>query len=63
MFCARYEKLFFEYLHKFRERIVVLVNDALFQRDDGVVGNGDVFGANFGAAFCDVAVTDAEKIF
>ena len=45
------------------DRVVVLVGDAFFHWDDGVVGDVDVFGADFRAAFCDVAVADAALFF
>src|SRR5690349_6104235 len=40
------------------EGIEVAINDALLERDDGIVGNGDAFGADFGAALGDVAIAD-----
>ena len=44
---------------QFTKRIVVLVDDAFLERDDGVVGDGDVLRADVGTALGDVAVTDA----
>src|SRR2546423_59761 len=44
---------------EFPHRVVELVHDALLERNDRVVGDRDVFGANLGATFRDVAVTDA----
>src|SRR5690606_9117272 len=41
------------------QRVVVAVRDALLQGDDCVVGDVDVFGADFGAALGDVAVANA----
>ncbi len=41
----------------------MFIDDSFFERDDGVVGDGDVFGADFGAAFGDVAIADAELVF
>src|SRR5262245_1462331 len=38
------------------------IDDALFEGNDGVVGDGDVFGANLGAALGDVAQTDTELL-
>ena len=53
--------------HDFAEEhgygVVELVDDALFERDDGVVGDVNFFGADFGAAFGDVAEADAEVVF
>jgi len=49
-----------EYLHQPRDRIVKFIDDALFEWNDSIVGDRDMLGANFGAAFCYVAVTDAE---
>src|ERR1035437_132618 len=40
--------------------IVELVYYALLQRDDGVIGDVTFFGADFGAAFCNVAEAQAE---
>ena len=42
--------------------IVVLVDDTLFERDDGIVGNRDAFGTDLGAALCDVAQADAHFV-
>src|ERR1035437_4044461 len=44
------------------ERIVVFVHDAFFQWNDRVVGDGDVFGADLGAALGDVAKADAVRL-
>jgi len=41
------------------QRVVVIADDALFHGDDGVVGNGDVLGADGRATFGDVAQADA----
>src|SRR4029077_12132893 len=43
-------------------RIEEAVDDALLERDDGVVGNRDVFRTNFRTALGDVAETDAELL-
>src|SRR5947207_5548371 len=43
--------------------IVEIIYNSLFQRNDRVVGDVDVFGANLGAAFSDVAVADTELLF
>src|SRR5258705_1674497 len=40
--------------------IVIIVNNALFQRNDRVVCNMNVFGADFRATFCDVTKADSE---
>src|SRR6185295_12870384 len=40
-------------------RIIELVDHPFLQGDDGVVGDGDPFGADLGAALGDVAVADA----
>ena len=45
------------------QRIEVLVHDPLFERDDGVLGDGDALRANLAAARCDVAVADALRLF
>src|SRR5262249_8768374 len=42
-----------------RDRVVQLIDDALFEWDDGVVGDGDPLGAYLRTAFRDVAVADA----
>src|SRR5581483_3918558 len=44
------------------ERVVEFVDDSFFERNDGVVGDFDFFGAYLGAAFGDVAVADAAGI-
>src|SRR5438105_3872031 len=44
------------------ERIKKLIHYALFQRNDSIIGNRDAFRTNFGAAFGDVAVTDAMRL-
>jgi len=44
------------------QRIVKLVHHALFERDDGIVGNSNLLGADLGATFGDVAKTQAELI-
>src|SRR5215472_2454980 len=44
-------------------RIVVVVDDAFFERDDGIVGDVDILRADFSAALRDVAEPDAEAIF
>src|SRR4051812_46186414 len=38
------------------------VDDALLERNDGVVGDGDVLGTDLGAALGDVAVADAVAV-
>src|SRR5262249_7923524 len=48
-----------EHPQQLRDRIVELVDDALLERNDGVVGNGDSLGTDVGAALGDVAVPDA----
>src|SRR2546422_8215766 len=42
-----------------RQRIIVGVHDALLQRDDGIVGDGDRLRAHLGTALRDVAIGDA----
>ena len=44
------------------QRIVELVDDALLERNDGVVGDVNFLGADFGATFGDVAEADAEIV-
>ena len=41
----------------------MFIDDSFFERDDGVVGDADVLGADFGAAFGEVAVADAKFVF
>ena len=41
------------------EQVLVFIHYAFLQRDDRVVGDGDVFGTNFRAALRDVAEADA----
>src|SRR5882762_5251978 len=45
------------------EGIVEVVDDAFLERDDGVVGDGDVLGTDLGAALGDVAIADAVRLF
>src|SRR5580704_7387983 len=42
--------------------MVELVDDTLLQRNDGIVGNVNIFGADFGATLRDVAEADAEVV-
>src|SRR6266436_4433664 len=49
----------FEKPRQLAQRIVELIDDALFQRDDSVIGDRDALRANFGATLGDVAVADA----
>jgi hypothetical protein len=44
------------------QRIVELVDDTLLERDDGVVRDVNILGADFGAAFGDIAEADAEIV-
>src|SRR5262249_32495425 len=44
-----------------RDRIVELVDDALFERNDRVVGDVDVLGADLRAALRDVAEAEAHS--
>src|SRR5690242_8888746 len=48
-----------KYSQQLRHGIVQLVDDALLERDDGVVGDRDAFRADLRAAFRDIAVADA----
>src|SRR5262249_52006746 len=45
------------------DRVIELVNDAFLERDDAVVGDVDVFGADFGATLGNVAEADVESVF
>lgn len=47
---------------QFFNRIVELVNDAFFERDDGVVRNRDMFRADFRTTFGDVTISDTIRI-
>src|SRR3954469_20510291 len=47
-----------EHPQQLRDRIVQLIDDALFERNDSVVGNSDPFRAHLRAALGDVAVAD-----
>src|SRR5262245_23598112 len=42
-----------------RDRVVQLIDDALFEGNDGVVGDGDAFWTDLRAAFRNVAEADA----
>src|SRR4051794_23947244 len=41
------------------QRIIVAIHDTFFKGNNGVIRDGDVLGADLGAALGDVAVTDA----
>src|SRR5262245_13752306 len=45
-----------------RQRVIVFIDHAFLERDDGVVGDGDVLGADLRAALGDVAQADAVVI-
>src|SRR5260370_6967344 len=45
---------------KHEQRIIVFIHHPLLERDDGVVGDMDIFGAYLSAALGDVAETDAQ---
>src|SRR6266508_908499 len=47
---------------KLRDRIVEVVDDTLLQRNDRVVRDVDVLGADFGTALGDVAIAEAELL-
>src|SRR6266850_848871 len=51
-----------EQFQQLAERIIKAVYDTLFQRNDRVVCDSDVFGANFGATLCDVAIAEALRL-
>src|SRR5438045_1052053 len=51
-----------KHAQQFSQRIVELVDDAFFERDDGVVGDRDALRAHLRAAFRDVAVPDALRV-
>src|SRR5690349_16443878 len=52
----------FQLPQKPANRIVVVVNHALLQGDDGIVSDVNAFRADLGAALRDVAVADAELV-
>src|ERR1700733_2257382 len=45
------------------QRIIVFIYHPLFEWNDGVVGDADIFGAHFSAALGDVAETEAQFLF
>src|SRR5260370_14602667 len=45
---------------KHEQRIIVFIHYPLLERDDGVVGDVDIFGAHLGAALGDVAEPEAQ---
>src|SRR5688572_15793692 len=51
-----------KHAQELHNRVVQTVDDALFQRDDRVVGNRDALRADLRAAFRDVAIADAMRI-
>src|SRR6266496_4597469 len=51
-----------EHTEHFRYRIEEAVYHALFERNDCVVGDGDVFGADLGATLRYIAQADAELL-
>src|SRR6266576_2843883 len=42
------------------ERVIEFIHDALFERDNGIVRDANLFRADLGAALCDVAQADAQ---
>ena len=48
--------------YQHHHRVVILIDYTFLQRNDGVVGDVNFFGADFSAAFGDVAQAEAEKI-
>ena len=44
-----------EKAEQFGDRVVVVIDNPFFQRDDRVVGDMDMFRTNFGATFGDIA--------
>src|SRR5690606_18206590 len=52
-----------EFTPDHRQRVIVSVGHAFFQRDDAVVRDSDVFGAHLGAATSDVAHAGAVLVF
>src|SRR5437773_12276394 len=42
------------------ERVIEFIHDALFERDNGIVRDANLFRADLGAALCDVALADAQ---
>src|SRR5262249_52733710 len=51
-----------EFSEEHGDRVVEFVDDTLLERNDGVVGDVNFFGADFGAALGDVAVAEAEFV-
>lgn len=49
--------------HQLGDGVVEAVDDAFLERDDGVIGNVNMFRTDFRAAFCDVAVAQAGFLF
>ena len=43
--------------------VVKSTGNAFFEGDDAVIGDTDIFRADFGTAFGDIAEADAENIF
>ena len=60
---ARSSLLFRKQPHQFCDRIKVTIDNAFFQRNDGVVGNVNVFGAYFRTAFGDITESDSSLLF
>src|SRR2546421_10453305 len=48
-----------EYPEQLRQRIEEAIEHAFLEGNDGIVGDGDVFRTDLGAAFCNVAQPDA----
>ena len=51
-----------ENIEQFSERIEIAVDDTLFERNNGIVRDVNVFRADRGAAFSDIAITDALSV-
>jgi hypothetical protein len=47
---------------KLSKRIVKLIHHPFLERNDSIIGNSNTLGANFSAAFRDVAVTNALRV-
>jgi hypothetical protein len=45
---------------KHEQRIIIIIHNPLLERDDGVVGDVDIFWTNFGAALGDIAEPEAQ---
>ena len=64
LFPARMAGFFaLDFTQEYLDWVIIAVHHPFLERDDGVVGDVDVFGAHFRTAFRDVAQTESRLVF